>query len=215
MGASYLKSGFESLLVFGVMTGVLLPARLLFVEYVSDNWYGSLGIISAISVLIIILTKKKKLGFFGPMIERQILKFQTGKKGLIVFGESIFLLLILGSMIFAIDYGYSYHVDFHKQSVTDTALTPESILEPTKNWNTFDWMISVLKTPLVFITAFPEMSATIALIDQKLDGWLMHFYTVGFVEYLELLGILVFYRVSFKKKTASSISTHIHSKAAI
>ncbi|MGI9566608.1 MAG: hypothetical protein ACR2LL_06295 [Nitrosopumilus sp.] len=33
---------FESLIVFGVMTGLLLPARLLFVEYVQaiglDHW---------------------------------------------------------------------------------------------------------------------------------------------------------------------------------
>ena len=51
--------------------------------------------------------------------------------------------------------------------------------------------------PVVFVTAFPQMSAAIASIDQSLDGWLMHFYTVGFVEYLELLGILIFYRISF------------------
>ena len=32
----------------------------------------------------------------------------------------------------------------------------------------------------------------------------MHFYTVGFVEYLELLGILIFYRVSFKRKISTA-----------
>ncbi|MFQ5781490.1 MAG: hypothetical protein ACE5GR_00375 [Nitrosopumilus sp.] len=57
------------------------------------------------------------------------------------------------------------------------------------------------------------MSVTIASIDQKLDGWLMHFYTVGFVEYLELLGILIFYKISFKTKKASIPS--IYEKAAI
>lgn len=67
--------------------------------------------------------------------------------------------------------------------------------------------------PSAFLTIFPEMSVTIASIDQKLDGWLMHFYTVGFVEYLELLGILIFYKISFKTKKASIPS--IYEKAAI
>ena len=87
-GGLELRGIFESLIVFGVMTGLLLPARLLFVEYVSDNWFGSLGVISAISISLIILVKKKKLGVFGAMFERQIYKFQKGKRGLLVFGES-------------------------------------------------------------------------------------------------------------------------------
>ena len=43
--------------------------------------------------------------------------------------------------------------------------------------------------PMMFITEFPQMSAGIASVDQILDGWLMHFYTVGFVEYAEMPGI--------------------------
>ena len=62
-------------------------------------------------------------------------------------------------------------------------------------------------TPIMFLTAFPQMSASIASIDQRLDGWLMHFYTVGFVEYIELLGILIFYKIFLRKKqTVSTIS---------
>ena len=48
----------EILLVFGVMTGIFLPVRLFFVTYVSDNWWGSFGLISIITVLILILSKK-------------------------------------------------------------------------------------------------------------------------------------------------------------
>ena len=94
-----MNSKLESLIVFGVMGGILLPARLLFVEFVSDDWLGSLGVISAISLAIIILAKKNKLGVFGTMLERQIFKFQHGKRGIIIFGESVVMLLILGGMI--------------------------------------------------------------------------------------------------------------------
>jgi len=61
-----MKGYAESLIVFSFMAEVLLPARLLFVQYVSDNWLGSFGIISALSLSVIILAKKKKLGSFGP-----------------------------------------------------------------------------------------------------------------------------------------------------
>ena len=207
---------FESLIVFGVMTGLLLPARLLFVEYVSDDWFGSLGIISAISISVIVLVKKKKLGFFGPMFERQIYKFQKGKRGLLVFGESIFILSILGVMIFAIDQGNSIHSDLKFQNIENSPSgSSEKILQSVNALDASDWAVGFLMAPVMFITAFPQMSAIIASVDQSLDGWLMHFYTVAFVEYLELLGILVFYRITIKKKLALPIISNMYTKAAI
>ena len=78
------------------MTGLLLPVRLIFVAYVSDNWFGSFGVISAISVVMIILVKKGKLGKFGEIFDRQITKIQHGKKGMLVYGQAILFLMILG-----------------------------------------------------------------------------------------------------------------------
>jgi hypothetical protein len=198
------------------MTGLLLPARLLFVEYISDNWFGSLGIISAISILVIILARKKKLGFFGPMFERQIYKFQKGKRGLLVIGESVFVLLMLGSMIFAIDQGNSVYSDIKLQTIENSPPTnPEQILELTNEWEASDWIVGFLMVPVMFITAFPQMSAGIASVDQSLDGWLMHFYTVGFIEYLELFGILIYYKISFRKKLQSPVKSTLYTKAAL
>ncbi|MFB5631995.1 MAG: hypothetical protein ACE5Q9_01555 [Nitrosopumilus sp.] len=207
---------FESLIVFGIMTGLLLPARLLFVEFVSDDWLGSFGIITAISLSIIILAKKQKLGFFGPMLERQIYKFQKGKRGIAVFGESVFLLLILGTMIVAIDQGGSVHSQYMLQNSPNTPVvtSSEQVLEMTKEMTPTDWVVGFLLAPAALINEFPKMSAAIASIDQSLDGWLMHFYTVGFVEYLELLGILIFYRVSFKRKMSAATSP-LYAKTAI
>ena len=212
-----LRGIFESLIVFAVLTGILLPARLLFVEYVSDNWFGSLGVISAISIAIIVLAKKKKLGFFGSMLERQIYKFQKGKRGLVVFGESIFLLLVLGGMIFAIEQGNSTYSYLKTESAQKLPATnnPEQILKMTDNVNDQDWLMGFLMTPVTFVTEFPKMSAIIASIDQKLDGWLLHFYTVGFVEYLELFGILVFYRLSFRLKAKQMTQNLLYSKTPV
>ena len=208
---------FESLIVFGVMTGLLLPARLLFAEYISDNWFGSLGIISAISILVVILARKKKLGFFGPMFERQMYKFQKGKRGLLVLGESVFLLLILGGMIFAIDQGNTVYSDLKLQNMPNTSSTnsAEQILDSANDLDAQDWFMGFLMVPVAFFTAFPQMSAAIASIDQSFDGWLMHFYTVGFVEYAELFGILIFYKISFRKKLTSPIISTLYTKTAI
>ena len=181
------------------MAGLLLPARLLFVQYVSGDWFGSAGIISIISISVIILAKKQKLGFFGSMLERQIYKFQKGKRGILVFGESIFLLMLLGSMIFAIEQGNSVHSDFKLENIKNT-YPDSSVLKQTESWETSDWVDGFLIAPVIFVTAFPQMSAAIASIDQEVDGWLLHFYTVGFIEYAELLGILIYYKISFRKK---------------
>ena len=207
----------ESLIVFLIMGGLLLPARLLFVEYISDNWLGSLGVITAISISVIILAKKRKLGFFGPMLERQIYKFQKGKRGLIIFVESAFLLLILGGMIFAIDQGNNVYYDLKMQNTQISASSPSAkqILEATDDWESSDWVFGFLMAPVAFLTAFPQMSAAIASIDQSLDGWLMHFYTVGFVEYSELLGILIFYKISFRKKLAPAVISRVCTKMPI
>ena len=186
------------------MGGILLPARLLFVEFVSDDWLGSLGIISVLSLAVIILAKKNKLGFFGPMLERQMFKFQKGKRGILIFGESIFLLLILGTMIFAIDQGHSNYSEQKMEYALDS-LPQNSAIESAKSMTTSDWIFGVMMAPVGFVTAFPQMSAAMASIDHSMDGWLMHFYTVGFVEYLELFGILVYYKISFRRKTTQPI----------
>ena len=198
---------FESLIVFGIMTGLLLPARLLFVEYISDDWLGSFGVISVISISIIILAKKQKLGFFGPMLERQIHKFQKGKRGILVFGESAFLLVLLGTTIIAIDQGNSVYSDLKLQNNKNVPSNSVQVhvLEVTKDWTAVDWMKGYSMGVVSMITDFPAMSAAIASIDESTDGWLLHFYTVGFVEYIELLGILIFYRIPVWNKLVSKI----------
>lgn len=184
------------------MGGILLPARLLFVEFVSDDWLGSFGVISVLSILIIVLAKNKKLGFFGPMLERQIFKFQKGKRGILIFAESAFLLVILGTMIFAIDQGNSAYNEQKMIYIPESIDQKEHLIESAKNMTPSDWIFGTLMAPVGFVTAFPQMSAAMASIDYRLDGWLMHFYTVGFVEYLELVGILLYYKISYRRKSS-------------
>jgi len=210
-----MKDYLESVIVFSFMAGVLLPARLLFTQYVSDNWLGSFGVISLISLSVIILTKKKKLGLFGTMFERQMYKFQKGKRGILIFGESVLLLLLLGGMIFSIHQGNSVYSDLNVSSLNNhlSDNLPEDVFDSTHGWGIEDWLYGFLMAPIGFFTAFPQMSIVIASIDQRLDGWLMHFYTVGFVEYVELLGILIFYRFHYARK--SNLLSNVYTKTPV
>ena len=191
----------EGLIVFGVMTGILLPVRLFFVTYVSTDWSGSFGIISVISIIMVILTKKEKLGGFGKMFERQINKLQKGKKAKLVYGQSIILLLILGGTIFAIDQGNTVYLDLKEQILEENEgiSNPEEILKKSGELQAEDWIIGMAAMFLAIFIAFPQLSAVLAVLNDVFDGWVLHFYTVAFVEYLEMFGILIYFRYSFWK----------------
>ncbi len=97
----------ESIIVFGVLTGILLPVRLVFVNYFSDDWFGSFGLISIISIAIVILAKKQKLGRFGKMFENQMLKIHQGKRRIIVYTSATIIVLYLSISIYSINEGNS------------------------------------------------------------------------------------------------------------
>jgi hypothetical protein len=195
----------EALIVFSVMTGILLPVRLFFVTYISTDWYGSFGIISSISVLMILLTKKGKLGRFGQMFERQINKFQKGKRAKLIYGQSIIFLLILGGTIFAIQQGNSVYADLKQQLLEEHKefSDPEQILKKTDEMKAQDWIYGIIGMFLAIFFAFPQLSTVLAVLNDSLNGWILHFYTIAFVEYLELFGILLFFRFSLSKKNSA------------
>ncbi|MFB5611114.1 MAG: hypothetical protein ACE5R3_04340 [Nitrosopumilaceae archaeon] len=197
-----MKSIYESLIVFAVFTGVLLPVRLFFVMYVSDNWFGSFGVISAISIGLIILTKKQKLGEFGRMFDRQMNKFMTGKRGKFFFAEAIIFLFILGGMIFAVEQGNSTYLDLKNQLLEEHPefTDADKILEKSEVLEFQDYLLGFVLMFASFFVAFPVFSAVFAVINDASHGWFLHFYTVAFVEYIELFSILVLYKLSFNKK---------------
>ena len=68
-----------------------------------------------------------------------------------------------------------------------------------------DWVFGMMAMFLAIFIAFPQLSAVLAVLNESFDGWVLHFYTVAFVEYLEMFGILIYFRYSFwKNKTLIS-----------
>ncbi len=59
----------EKVIIFGATFGLFLPVRLFFSAYISEDWIGSLGIMSALAILLVVLFKFKKLGWFGLIFD--------------------------------------------------------------------------------------------------------------------------------------------------
>src|SRR3990167_8438 len=93
----------EKLLTIGVFTGIFLPARLLFYNYVSDYWLGSFGLITGILLTMMYLEKKNKLGYLGKIVNRQILSFSKGKYGIFAIIILIFYIYLFSLYIYGIN----------------------------------------------------------------------------------------------------------------
>lgn len=185
------------------MTGLLLPVRIFFYTYVSTVWIGSFGLISVISIIMVVLAKKKKLGRFGDMFERQMYKNQHGKRGMLVYGQGTLMLLLLGGTIFAIELGNSTYSDIKEQILQEVEgiAEPETMmLSQIKDHTLEDWIKGLTGLVLAVFFAFPQLSALLAVLNDTYDGWILHFYTIGLVETLEVFGILTFYRFTIRKK---------------
>ncbi len=197
----------EFLLVFGVMMFVMLPVRFLLVEYVSDNWWGSFGAISAIAVLMVILVKKNKLGRFGKMFERQMLKLhQKGLRRKVVFGNMIFALIVTGLLIYSINAGDTIYLDT-KMEVVEQAGGEEALQEQLGDIDKMyeqitpeQILLALIAIPYLLVAQFPYFASLWAIENDLTHGFLLHFATVAFVETLEFFGILMFYRFALRRK---------------
>jgi len=196
----------EMLIVFGTMMLVMLPVRLLMVEYVSENWWGSFGAISGIAILMVILVKKKKLGRFGEMFESQMLKLhRKGLRQKFVFGNMIFAIFVTGLLIFSINVGDTIYLDA-KNEILEQAGGAEALEEKMgdidKMWEKItpeQILIALIAIPILLFTQFPYFASLWAIENDLTNGFLLHLATVGFVEALEFFGVLMFYRFTLKK----------------
>ena len=95
----------EKAIVLGATIGLLLPVRLFLSTHISEDWIGSLGIMSIIAIVFVLLIKRKKLGWFGNMFERQMKKTVGGRTGKYLIGFAIFFLVYFGATLMFIDRG--------------------------------------------------------------------------------------------------------------
>ena len=190
----------EKIFLLGITAGIFLPVRVLFVTHITDDWLGSLGLLSLFGLLFIYLTRKRKLGRLGRIFEKQMRKTIGGRIGKYIVGISILFLIYFGASIFLIDRGNSvYYYDKeilfdtfqNHQQLTSDNIPIEKLVGPVPlgvNFNEFAWISSLEYT----------LSVSLALMNDITDGWMENFMFVVFIEQFEVLGILYFFRRQYR-----------------
>lgn len=189
------------------MTGIFLPVRFVFVTFVSDHWLGSFGIVSAFAIIMVILAKKGKLGKFGEMFQRQMIKIHTGKRRKLIYTNMALTVFIMGLFILSINLGNSAYLDQKNKILEMADSQGQSLREPAdmqrlaeefKGISTAQLFEALVAVPILVIYQFPYFAGLMAIENDLTSGFFLHFSTVGFVEVLEMIGVLVFYKVTIK-----------------
>ena len=198
----------EAVIVFLVMTGIFLPVRFLFVTFVSDHWFGSFGIISAVAIIMVILAKKGKLGKFGQMFQRQMMKIHTGKRRKLIYTHLTLSVFLTGLFIVSINLGNTIYVDQKNEIIQIAESNGESLTEPAdmqrlteelKEVPLDQLLASLAAMPILLIYQFPYFAGLMAIENDLTSKFFLHFSTIGFVEALEMIGVLIFYKVTLRK----------------
>ncbi len=190
----------EKFLILGILTGIFLPMRILFVSYVSEHWIGSLGLVSAFGIVLVFLIKRKKLGWFGKLFENQMRKTIGGNSGKYIIGFALFFLIYFGATLYFIERGNTIYsddkeifylaiIEVEGHNIQDIRAYdlkgPELISSQTQLFNTFS------KLDYMFSIAYSVMN-------DMSEGWMSHLVVVMFVEQIEVIGLLIFFRKSYK-----------------
>ena len=198
----------EAVIVFLTMTLIFLPVRFLFVTFVSDHWFGSFGIVSAFAIIMVILSKKGKLGKFGQMFQRQMIKIHTGRRRKLIYTHLTLSVFLTGFFIVSINLGNTIYVDQKNEIIQMAELHGESLTEPAdmqrltqelKEIPLEQLLASLAAIPVLLIYQFPYFTGLMAIENDLTSKFFLHFSTVGFVEVLEMIGVLIFYKVTLKK----------------
>ncbi len=191
----------EKAIILGVTIGLFLPVRLFFSTHISEDWIGSFGVMSVIAILFVVLIKRKKLGWFGVIFEKQMRKTVGGKTGKYLIGFAIFFLVYFGATLMFIDRGSTIYAedseifyqafmekgghninDLSTYELIGPQLATQKGLQNFNSISTIDYMFSI----------------AYSVMNDMSEGWLEHLLVIMSVEQIELIGLLIFYRNLFK-----------------
>lgn len=198
-----IKKFIESASIPIVLLLVFLPIRLFFVRYVSPDWFGSFGLITVMSILILVLANKKKLGWFGKAYLKQLYKANRGRRKYIFYFTLILSTYYFIATIYAINLGQSDQ-SFQEGINQIKQLLPYTNFEDlTKDTQDKVKIEDIPKGLLLFgyimIMRFDIFVVLMSYMNYLSSGWILHFSTVFLVEEIEVIGLLILYKFVIKK----------------
>lgn len=172
----------EKIIVLGILTAILLPVRVLFYTFVLQYWVGSLGLMSTIAIIMFVLVRKNKLGWFGPMFENQMANITRGKMGKAALVVTILSIIFFSGSLLLIDRGNTIYLGekIQFESVLKGVISSYS---HTGNENQIDFVPSV----------------STAMVNDMTHGWMEHINVVILIGEFESLAVLLFYRKAFRQ----------------
>ena len=191
----------EKLLTSLVFTGIFLPVRLFFYIYVTQWWLGSFGLITGIMITLLYFSKKGKLGKLGDIINRQVTRIAKGKAGISFIIVSVILLTIFGNMLYGMSSPPKETVTQLNTMLEDEGITDwKSYTAKAKDVRFDDSEILLGLLAVFFIMFVPTEPghALFSIINGWTNAWLQHFVTVWFVQELEVLGLVIYFRYVYK-----------------
>lgn len=186
----------EKIILLGVTAAVFLPLRLLAGQYLVEHWLGNLGIATLISVTLIVLVKKGKLGPFGVIFKNQMTKALWGKSAKIILLALVLFACYFGSTILLIERGNTlYNAD---KEVLAHVIASNEFGAPSLNGPN-------ISDPGVFgLTQVQYMdylfSVSFAMLNDLTNSLLVNLHLILFMEQVEMLGLFWFYRRAFRPK---------------
>ena len=75
----------------------------------------------------------------------------------------------------------------------------QKLTEEFKGISAAQLLEALVAIPVLVIYQFPYFAGLMAIENDMTSGFFLHFSTVGFVEVLEMIGVLIFYKVTLRK----------------
>lgn len=196
-----LRSYIEPLSVYLILTLIFFPIRLGIVRYVSDNWFVSFGIMACVSITIIFLTKKNKLGWFGRALHKQMFKIHRGKRKYFVYSQVILSTLYFTIAIYGIHVGDTMiaekqiiHEKIGEGNIKDFMEKSSNQIRP------IDLPKGILTMFYIIIFRFDIFALIVSTINDMSDGYMLHIASVFLVEECELIGVLILTKLTIKQE---------------
>ena len=178
-----------------VMLFVLLPIRIMLYQYVSQSWLGSFGAISAITVLLLYLSEKNKLGKFSGMFKRQMYKFHKGKRKYYVYTMTGIQFFLLVNIIYAIEIQNNYtETKTELEALVPNYANIDDVIKDTKKTEPKDFVMAFVAWGYLYLYHYDVYVSLISIMNDLSNGYMMHFSIVFLVECIEFSAIMVYTR---------------------
>lgn len=191
----------EKMILVGITAVVFLPLRLLASQYLFDHWLGNLGIATLISVALIVLIRKEKLGKLGRMFKRQISKTLWSRSAKIIVCTLVIFMAYFGTTILLVDRGNTIY--YEDKVILSKAITQKDVGRAALAG--LGGPAIAHETPLFSYFYYIEyvFAISYAMLNDATNGWLVNLHLIMFMEQVEILGLLWFFRRYFRPAIAN------------